>query len=76
MTPEEQNYYENYLDLFMTEGWKQFVSDAGSELNNFHIINITDEKSLYTIQGKLYVLSNIIGLEDTIKNTYEELQNA
>ena len=27
LTPEEEKYYETYFDLFLGEGWKQFVQE-------------------------------------------------
>ena len=76
MTPEITKYYEDYFDLFLTHGWKQFVEDAKHEASNFSISNILDEKTLHTVQGKLNVLENIIGLETMIRNSFEEIENA
>jgi len=75
MTQEEEKYYDNYFDLFITDGWKQLVEDSKKELELFRIRDIPDEKTLYITQGKLHVLENITNLEDLIRNSYESLKD-
>lgn len=76
MDKELEQYYESYLDLFMTDGWKNFVEDfqlAASELSNIRRVSTLEEMKF--IQGKLEVIDNILNFETNIKNTFESYQN-
>lgn len=76
MDKELEKYYESYLDLFMTEGWKNFVEDfqlAASELSNIRRVSSLEEMKF--IQGKLEVIDNILNFETNIKNTFESYQD-
>lgn len=76
MSPEEQQYYDNYFDLFMHPGWRQFVEDSQESLDIHRIEDIKSEKELFYVQGQRSVLQNTIRFEDGITNTFEELNNA
>lgn len=81
MTKEDEVYYENYFELFATEGWKQLIKETNNEIELFTIDNIQDEQTLRLIQGQLRILRNLANLEDTVRNNYdmfkaEELVNA
>ena len=75
MSPEEQKYYENYFDLFLADGWKQFVQEAKDILNSHSIDDLKTEKDLSQLQGQRVVLLNIIRFETGIQNAFEELSN-
>ena len=71
MSPEDQQYYENYLDLFLTEGWKQFVQEAQELLDSFEIEEIKDGENLAFVKGQRSSLLNITRFETGIKNAFE-----
>lgn len=76
MDKELEQYYESYLDLFMTDGWKNFVEDfqlAANELSNIRRVNTLEDMKF--IQGKLEVIDNILNFETNIKNTFESYQD-
>ena len=75
MSPEEQQYYENYFDLFLTDGWKQFVQESQDALDSHSIDDIKNEKELSHVQGKRTALLNIVRFETGIQNAFEELSN-
>ena len=75
MSPEEQKYYENYFDLFLTDGWKQFVQESKDILDSHSIDDLKNEKDLFQLQGQRVVLLNIIRFETGIQNAFEELSN-
>ncbi len=76
MSPEESEYYDNYFDLFMHPGWKQFVEDSQESLDSQRIEDLKTEKDLFYVQGQRSVLLNTVRFEDGIKNAFEELTNA
>jgi len=74
MTPELEKYYEQYFDLFVTDGWKQFISDISANLEQFEIRNIEEFGDLRYSQGQIKVIDQIMNWETLIRNTYEELE--
>jgi hypothetical protein len=75
LSPEEQKYYENYFELFLTSGWKQFVQEAQETLDSHSIDKIKNEKELSHVQGQRTALLNIVRFETGIQNAFEELSN-
>ena len=71
MSPENEKYYENYLDLFLHEGWKQFVEEAQDLLDAFEIEDIKDEIDLAFVKGQRNSLLNITRFETGIRNAIE-----
>jgi len=71
LSPEDQKYYENYLDLFLTDGWKQFVKEAQDLLDSYEIEDIKDEIDLAFVKGQRSSLLNITRFETGIKNAIE-----
>tara|TARA_R110002153_G_scaffold131178_2_gene280160 strand:+ start:1066 stop:1299 length:234 start_codon:yes stop_codon:yes gene_type:complete len=77
LSPEEDKYYENYLDLFLHPGWEQFVEETQETLDMQTIEDIKSEKDLFQLQGKRAALLNIVRFETGIKNTFDaESENA
>ena len=71
MSPDDEQYYENYLDLFLTEGWKQFVQETQELLDSFEIEEIKDGEDLAFVKGQRSSLLNITRFETGIKNAFE-----
>ena len=76
MDQELQRQYDNYFEMFATEGWKQLVEDLEDITDNFRIEDIKDEVDLANIQGQLKVLKQILYFEDSIRRTHDELLEA
>ena len=71
MTKEEELYYESYFDLFLTPGWKQFISEITDSISTYRIEDLTSDKDLYLVQGKLQVLNRIASFETAMRNAYD-----
>jgi hypothetical protein len=71
LSPEDEKYYENYLDLFLHEGWKQFVEEAEELLDSYVIEDIKDEIDLAFVKGQRSSLLNITRFQTGIKNAIE-----
>jgi hypothetical protein len=77
LSPEDDKYYETYLDLFLHDGWKQFVNEAQELLDSYVIEDIKDENDLAFIKGQRSSLLNITRFETGIRNAIEmEADNA
>lgn len=74
MTPELEKYYEDYFDLFITDGWKQFIKDLEESTGNFNIRYVKTPDELYYAQGQLQVVDMILNWETTVRNGYDSVQ--
>ena len=74
MDKELETYYNNYFDLFNTEGYKQLINELK---NNVLVINnvdaIKDEADMYFRKGQIHVLASLINFETTIDNAHKEI---
>ena len=75
MTKELEIYYENLLDLFTRDGWKQFIEDLqdNAELLS-DITTIQDEKAFWYRRGQLEAVQRILSYESQIKDSYEDFE--
>lgn len=73
MNPELQEQYDNYFEMFRTQGWKQFIEDMSEVYDSFYIEDIKDELELYRIKGERKVLNQIINFENSIRTSHENL---
>lgn len=65
MTPEDQKYFETYMDLFAHPGWSQFITDMTETANQINsVADISSESELHNRKGKLEVLFAMINLSD------------
>jgi len=71
LSPEDEKYYENYLDLFLTAGWKQFVKEAQDLIDSYRIEEIKNEQDLFFVQGQINTLTNVINFETGIRNAMD-----
>ena len=74
MTPEEEKYYETYFDLFLREGWKQFVQEIEDIIDGYRIEDNKDEKHLNSVKGQLQMLQRVAKFERSIRNAYDYSQ--
>ena len=74
LEPEVEQYYNTYFDLFMTDGWNQFISDIQAAIDTTNILALQDAKDLHLKQGQLLVFERLLNWEDSIKNAYESIQ--
>ena len=74
MTKEEEDYFDNYFDLFLTTGWKQFISEIQDSIDGYRILDIKDDKHLYSVQGELQMLTRMANFELAIRNAYDHTQ--
>lgn len=70
---EVENYYQTYFDLFQQTGWAQFQSDVESAAEAIQILALQDAKELHIAQGQLQILNRLMGWQDAINNSYEQI---
>ena len=75
MDKELTIYYENLLDLFTRDGWKQFIEDLQDNADFLSdITTISDEKQFWYRRGQLEAVQRILSYESQIKDSYEDFE--
>jgi hypothetical protein len=69
-------YYETYRDLFITEGWKQYVQEAKESFEAINLADAKDWDSFLVLKTRKGMLEAIIKFEDLIlaNEAYVEAQ--
>jgi len=75
LSPEDQKYYDNYFDLFSTDGWKQFIAEVQEIHDAYRIEDIKDERHLAFIKGERDALRRVLRFEFGMKHTYDNLMD-
>ena len=76
MKPETETYYNNYFDIFNTDGWKQLLEDFKSNANIINSVEATkDVDDMFFRKGQLNVLAHLINFEAITVNSFEDAQN-
>lgn len=73
MDQETQKYYDNYFDLFASEGWKEFITEMREVHENYRIEQIKDETELNRVKGERATLFRVLRFEDAIRRHYDLL---
>jgi len=76
LTKEDEKYYELYFDLFLHQGWKQFISDLNDSLTAYRIEDIKDEASLNLVKGERNILQRLSNFEVSLKEAYDMILEA
>tara|TARA_R110002012_G_scaffold86967_6_gene215560 strand:+ start:976 stop:1236 length:261 start_codon:yes stop_codon:yes gene_type:complete len=72
---ELEAYYNAYRDLFVTDGWKQLVSDLLQNANVINSVeNTKDGEDLYFRKGQLAILAHVINLETQLQAAEEQIE--
>jgi len=73
MKPELEQYFNNYFQLFRTEGWKQLVQElSDNAVQQNDVQTVKDNDDLFFRKGQLAVMANVIRFEETITLAYEQ----
>jgi hypothetical protein len=70
---EVDNYYQTYFDLFNHTGWEQFQADVQAAADTIQILALQDAKELHIAQGQLQVFNRLLGWQDAISNSYDQI---
>lgn len=75
MTKEDEKVYNNFFELFRTEGWKQLIKDFQDHATLTNSVEtVEDAKDLFVRQGKLQMIALILNYEEVITAMYEQAQ--
>ena len=67
MTPELEEYFDNYNTLFNHVGYKQLVEELSNNAKQLaDIQSVKDQEELFYRKGQVAALATVINLEGTI----------
>jgi len=70
---ETQTYYDNYFNLFLTDGWKQLMHEFNANAIQINSVEaVKDANDMYFRKGQLNVLAHLLNMETIVKTNYEE----
>ena len=70
MTTDEQKYYENFFDMFLTDGWKQLMEDMDELHSSYTIENLSTVEELHKTRGERDVLRRLLNFQNGIEAAY------
>ena len=73
MDQNTQKYYEDYFNMFSTDGWKSFIEEIQTSFDTFRIEDINDNAQLHQIKGQREQLFRILKFEWAIKSSYDSI---
>ena len=71
MQVDLEKYYENYFDLFMLPGWKQFLEEITQGLEALNLENSKDWDSFLVTKTRREQLNNLLRFEELIRIAYD-----
>lgn len=75
MDRELEAYFDNYIELFNTEGFKQLVDELKQNTAQLSDIqSVKDSEELFFRKGQVTALTMIINLESTIVAAREQAE--
>jgi len=76
MDKELEKYYNNFFEMFRTEGWKQLLEEVENNVEQTNNLEITkDEQDLYFRKGQLAVFRSLINLEQLMTSAQEQAES-
>ena len=72
MTPELETYFNNYNELFNSEGFKQLVQELSNNATQLaDIQTVKDQEDLFFRKGQVAAFATVINLQGTIEAARE-----
>jgi hypothetical protein len=73
---DTQDYFDQYFDLFASQGWKQFIADMEDNRTLISdLLTVKDADDLFYRKGQLDTLNRIVNFQLAIENAFEEVTN-
>ena len=73
-----QKYFDNYEELFGTQGWSQLINDLSDSLDGgslrIRVLECKTERDLGVLQGELQKVNALRSLEAQLDAAYAELK--
>lgn len=68
----DEKFFEDALDLFVNEGWKNFISEVSIAASQISIDSVNTSEELHQAKGKLQILRQVMNYENTVRTLMEQ----
>lgn len=76
MDKDLEDYFRVYSDLFLTDGWKQFIEELKVSYENTNRVDLCSTNTDFPfLLGQLDTLATVIAFEESTQRQKEELEN-
>jgi hypothetical protein len=75
MNKKLEVFYENQFEMFLKQGWKDFIEDTTNLLNTMTIETVNNESELFFRKGQKDCLNWVLQRQGLISDSYEQLLN-
>ena len=73
MDKETEKYYDDRADMFLTQGWKDFIEERRVQALRINSVEQTkDVNDLFFRKGQLSILAEILNLESAMNHVQED----
>lgn len=73
MNKKLETFYENQFEMFLKQGWKDFVEDVSDLINTMTIETVNNEQELYFRKGQKDCLNWVLQRQGVVSDSYENL---
>lgn len=73
MDKQLELFYENQFELFLKQGWKDFLEDVKTLINTMTLETVNNEQELYFRKGQKDCLNWVLQRQGLISESYEQL---
>ena len=75
MNKELEKYYNNFFEMFRTEGWKRLLEELTNNIEHTdNLETVKDEQDLFFRKGQLAVFKSFTNLELVIRTAQEQAE--
>ncbi len=69
MDNETEKYYENYIEMFNTKGWKNFTEQLVEQQTGLRDgwASLDSSNDFFDVKGRLTVIDTILALEPSVR---------
>ena len=73
MDKDTEQYYDDRAEMFLTQGWKDFIEERRVQALRINSVEQTkDVNDLFFRKGQLSVLADILNLESAMNHVQED----
>lgn len=72
MNLDEQRYFDNARDMFLTEGWKQFIEELETWADSITFDSCNSSDEFWKAKGALSSIRRALRYEDMVKQAEQE----
>jgi hypothetical protein len=76
MDNDTEKYYEDYIDMFSSKGWKRLIENITSKRNSLtnEWASLDNSNLFFEAKGRLSILNELLNTEAIIRNNFNAVK--